>query len=88
MNACDTAISFQGKSLSVICSALQWLKDAEAKQVDGNSSSKPSATNGGCDYMHTSHASSPFPYSLIEISPKHHDHDHDYHHHYNHHILL
>lgn len=27
----------KGKSLSVICSALQWLKDAEAKDVDGNS---------------------------------------------------
>ncbi|CAM9799349.1 unnamed protein product, partial [Ectocarpus fasciculatus] len=26
-----------GKSLSVICSALQWLKDAEAKDVDGKS---------------------------------------------------
>ena len=27
----------QGKSLSVICSVLQWLKDAEAKDVDGSS---------------------------------------------------
>lgn len=28
----------QGKSLSVICSALQWLKDAEAKDVEENAS--------------------------------------------------
>jgi len=29
----------QGKSLSVICSVLQWLKDAEARDVDGGGSS-------------------------------------------------
>eukprot|EP00752_Nemacystus_decipiens_P010933 g9717.t1 len=33
-----------GKSLSVICSALQWLKDAEAKDVDGNAT--PPTTPG------------------------------------------
>ncbi|CAM9731510.1 unnamed protein product, partial [Ectocarpus sp. 8 AP-2014] len=36
-----------GKSLSVICSALQWLKDAEAKDVDGKSDGGGSPARGG-----------------------------------------
>lgn len=43
-NRCRTVHVFscsQGKSLSVICSALQWLKDAEAKDVDGKCISTP-----------------------------------------------
>ncbi|CAB1113398.1 unnamed protein product [Ectocarpus sp. CCAP 1310/34] len=39
-----------GKSLSVICSALQWLKDAEAKDVDGKSDGGGSPAGGGGGY--------------------------------------
>lgn len=40
----------QGKSLSVICSALQWLKDAEARDVDGSfkAATKPAENGASC----------------------------------------
>lgn len=41
-----SCVSFQGKSLSVICSALQWLKDAEARDVDGQTAPDGGAKNG------------------------------------------